>query len=95
MDTPRRSRSRTRTAQPSTPVLTDVVLPDGMLPRSPDAVPDSTFKGERVSYASREARIQELAYRFAESRGFAPGQELDDWLAAERQVDIEQSFDPR
>lgn len=36
---------------------------------------------------SRAARIAEAAYWRAERRGFAPGQELDDWLAAEREVD--------
>jgi len=38
---------------------------------------------------SREARIAERAYWRAEQRGFSPGQELDDWLAAEREVDAE------
>lgn len=32
---------------------------------------------------TRRQRIAERAYRRAEGRGFAPGQELDDWLAAE------------
>lgn len=36
---------------------------------------------------SREARIAEAAYWRAERRGFSGGQELDDWLAAEREVD--------
>jgi hypothetical protein len=36
---------------------------------------------------SREARIAEAAYWRAERRGFAGGQELDDWLAAEKEVD--------
>lgn len=36
---------------------------------------------------SREARIAEAAYWRAERRGFGGGQELDDWLAAEREVD--------
>jgi Protein of unknown function (DUF2934) len=36
---------------------------------------------------SREARIAEAAYWRAERRGFVAGQELDDWLAAEREVD--------
>ena len=35
----------------------------------------------------REARIAEAAYWRAERRGFGAGQELDDWLAAEREVD--------
>ncbi len=36
---------------------------------------------------SREARIAEAAYWRAERRGFTAGQELDDWLAAEKEVD--------
>jgi hypothetical protein len=36
---------------------------------------------------SREARIAEAAYWRAERRGFAAWQELDDWLAAEKEVD--------
>jgi DUF2934 family protein len=36
---------------------------------------------------SRAARIAEAAYWRSERRGFAPGQELDDWLAAEKEVD--------
>jgi len=36
---------------------------------------------------SREELIRERAFLRAERRGFAPGAELDDWLAAEREVD--------
>jgi len=36
---------------------------------------------------SREAQIATAAYYRAEQRGFAPGNELADWLSAERQVD--------
>lgn len=32
------------------------------------------------------ARIAELAYYKAESRGFAPGNELEDWIEAEKEV---------
>jgi hypothetical protein len=35
----------------------------------------------------RYQRIAEAAYRRAERRGFAPGGELDDWLAAEREYE--------
>ena len=31
-------------------------------------------------------RIAEIAYYRAQQRGFSPGYELDDWLAAEAQV---------
>ena len=33
-----------------------------------------------------ESRIREAAYFKALSRGFTPGYELDDWLAAEKEV---------
>ncbi len=43
---------------------------------------------EIPSFSSdREARIAEAAYWRAERRGFSAGQELDDWLAAEKEVD--------
>ena len=32
------------------------------------------------------AMIAEAAFFIAESRGFIPGHELDDWLAAEREI---------
>lgn len=35
----------------------------------------------------RERAIAEIAYLLAEKRGFAAGYELDDWLAAEKEVD--------
>jgi hypothetical protein len=38
-------------------------------------------------YAARNAEVREVAYRRAQERGFAPGQELEDWLAAEHEVD--------
>lgn len=44
---------------------------------------------------SREARIAEAAYWRAERRGFAAGQELDDWLAAEREIDEEDTRNPQ
>lgn len=33
-----------------------------------------------------EAKIAEMAYLKAESRGFTPGQELNDWLEAEQEL---------
>ena len=35
----------------------------------------------------RERKVAEAAYFLAQSRGFAPGSELDDWLRAEAVVD--------
>lgn len=40
-----------------------------------------------VSEEARRAMIAEAAYLRAERRGFAPGNEEEDWLAAEEEVD--------
>jgi hypothetical protein len=37
--------------------------------------------------SSRQALIATAAYYHAQSRGFQPGHELQDWLAAEREID--------
>jgi hypothetical protein len=49
--------------------------------------PKVTFVGEQLIYKDRSALIAEAAYLRAERRGFWPGYELDDWLAAEKEVD--------
>ena len=41
----------------------------------------------QVSAEARHALIAAAAYLRAERRGFAPGQETDDWFAAEAEVD--------
>jgi hypothetical protein len=41
----------------------------------------------RVTPETRRALIAEAAYLRAERRGFVGGQETDDWLAAEAEVD--------
>ena len=45
--------------------------------------PDTAVPIEAMCQPDREARIAEFAYLKAESRGFEPGQELEDWLEAE------------
>ena len=42
---------------------------------------------QAIPSALREAKIATAAYYRAEQRGFAPGNELADWLAAEREVE--------
>ncbi len=39
---------------------------------------------EQTDLISREQWISDAAYFLSEARGFAPGRELDDWLAAEQ-----------
>ena len=40
-----------------------------------------------TTHPSREQLISEAAYHRAEARGFEPGHEVEDWLAAEAEVD--------
>lgn len=40
-----------------------------------------------VSLEERHALICKAAYLRAEQRGFAPGSELEDWIAAEAEID--------
>lgn len=42
---------------------------------------------EPVDMNERQQRIAQAAYFRAASRGFAPGEELRDWLEAERELD--------
>lgn len=39
----------------------------------------------------RKKMVREAAYYIAERRGFRPGNELHDWLLAERQIDAQLS----
>lgn len=47
---------------------------------------------EPVDSAHRHVMISEAAFYIAQARGFTPSQEIDDWLAAERE--IEQRLSP-
>lgn len=38
-----------------------------------------------ICHPDRDARIAELTYYKAESRGFEPGRELEDWFETERE----------
>jgi Protein of unknown function (DUF2934) len=42
---------------------------------------------KRVTPEERHRRIAEVAYCTAVQRGFTPGHELSDWLAAEKEAD--------
>jgi hypothetical protein len=62
-----------------------------------NTMPESTRRraGKVYSYPThlehapeeRRFRIERAAYFKAEERGFAPGQEMQDWLEAERELD--------
>lgn len=56
----------------------------------PDVPQPSAVARRAATLAGPEVRrdiIAQAAYFRAERRGFEPGQELDDWLAAEAEVD--------
>ncbi|MDE1923387.1 MAG: DUF2934 domain-containing protein [Gammaproteobacteria bacterium] len=55
-------------------------------PTSTAAAADASAAPGR-DHPDRHAMIREAAYRLAEARNFAPGRELEDWLAAEAEVD--------
>ena len=51
--------------------------------KSPPATPPLA----NLTSEARRALVAETAYLRAERRGFAPGHETEDWLAAEAEVD--------
>ena len=51
-----------------------------------EVIADPEESGNTINLADRNARIAELAYYKAESRGFEPGHELEDWLEAEKEL---------
>lgn len=54
---------------------------------APAVLTDATRERAAVSPEQRRAMIAQSAYFRAERRGFAPGAELQDWLAAEAEID--------
>lgn len=72
--------SPTRTRR-SVPAAADTMTPAGTRRRRPRSA------AAPVSADERHRMIASAAYFRAESRGFAPGAELEDWLDAEREVE--------
>jgi Protein of unknown function (DUF2934) len=75
-------------------------LPDAVNPADPAPPADNARRAARsrkspaatparasVTAEARRALIAEAAYLRAERRGFNPGHETEDWLAAEAEVD--------
>jgi Protein of unknown function (DUF2934) len=57
-------------------------------PHTPENLIEQRSLTETKSTAEqRHERIAVVAFRLAESRGFAPGGELEDWLRAESEID--------
>ena len=56
----------------------------------PDSSPAGGNEGDQGAQAAREERIRARAYERAKQRGFAGGDEVVDWLEAEREVSEEE-----
>ena len=50
-----------------------------------DISPAIEESSDTIYLPNRDAKIAELAYYKAESRGFEPGHEMEDWFAAEQE----------
>lgn len=62
-------------------------------PDAPESKSDASASAAGIEPTSArlprevQQRIEQRAYEIAEQRGFAPGQEMDDWLQAEREIE--------
>lgn len=88
----RRPRTGSRTTETAQPLEAS---PRRRAPRAKPAAPVAATAPQpaaapasiAVSEEARRAMIAQAAYLRAERRGFAPGGEVEDWVAAEREVD--------
>ena len=69
-------RKRDSTKQPPTAALA-TVKPHG----------SATHRPALIDSDQRDDMIRKAAYFRAARRGFCPGQEVEDWLAAEKEID--------
>jgi hypothetical protein len=62
-------------------------------PDAPESRSDASASGPGLTPTSAKMppqlheRIERRAYELAQQRGFAAGQEIDDWLQAEREIE--------
>lgn len=74
------SASKQATTEASAmPPLEGAALPEGM---AASLAPQASMDSEQ-----RHGMIAEAAFFIAQARGFSHGQELQDWLAAEREIE--------
>ena len=53
-----------------------------------EVIPTTEESDSIIYLPDHDAKIVELAYYKAESRGFEPGQELQDWIEAEQELSL-------
>jgi hypothetical protein len=95
------SKSRTKTAAPA-PAAEPVTVPPEVTIEAVEPSRKAAARAKRAAVPRpgitpdmRRGMIAEAAYLRAERRGFAPGGEHEDWLAAEAEVDRLLSADRR
>jgi hypothetical protein len=79
-----RSERRAPAAQSSVEPASAATASKTNIPAKPDGAAAGALA---IPAPTRETMIREAAYFLSEHRGFAPGAELEDWFAAERDVD--------
>jgi len=79
---------RARTKSPAAPKEKPAAAAKAVRPRKQAGSADVSMPASSVAVSSEQltAMIATAAYYIAAHRNFAPGNEIDDWLAAERQV---------
>ncbi len=84
----RRTTGPARTTDATPPGVDKAATPHRRTaPVQPAATASGASTGITVSAEARRAMIEQAAYLRAERRGFASGDEVEDWLAAEAEVD--------
>jgi hypothetical protein len=63
------------------------ILETDALPPLPPDQPFVEGRGDTVDPDLRHRMISEAAYRMYEARGYADGNDVEDWLVAETEVD--------
>lgn len=59
------------------------------MPSAPSTGNGGRSNGHSITAEERYNKIAQAAYYRAEQRGYEPGHEVEDWLAAEAEVDAE------
>jgi len=86
MIAPRTRSSRRRSVgKPIPPVDSAISQEDSDLTNKPNS--SATRGSPLIDSEHRDAMIRKAAYFRAESRGFCAGGEVEDWLAAETEID--------
>jgi len=75
-DSEKRPRKRAAVKKPATPVRKTGTKPEAAVPPA------------QVGNEERRALVAQAAYYRAERRGFTDGHELEDWLAAEAEIEL-------